>query len=197
MVPRRPVLGPLGITTVPHTNPQTNAQPRQPTRPRGPTRRPARRFDIGTFESNLPDAPPPDAPAPPPADRLIRLRRPDPQDPGLTGLAIRQPALRAPDAARLRAEIVAHHTPGQPLRVVLCLRGLTDIAAPCLATLAEIAESLQPTGGSLVLLEVPAPVARLLKRTGLAKTLRIARSPDHARKLSSPRKTPRQSASAA
>lgn len=181
---------------MPHTNPQTQTPTRQPTRPGGPTRRPARRFDIGTIESNLPDglqSPPPA----PPSDRLIRLRRPDPQDPGLTGLAIRQPALRAPDAARLRAEIVAHHTPGQPLRVVLCLRGLTDIAAPCLATLAELAESLQPTGGSLVLLEVPAPVARLLKRTGLAKTLRIARSPDHARKLSSPRKTPRQSASAA
>jgi|GEM_PF-4088614 len=188
MVPRRPVLGPQGTPTVPHTHTQ-----RQP-RPSRLSRRSDNRIDIGTIESNTPAAA---TPARPPSDRLIRVRRPDPADPDLTGLAIRQPALRAPDAPRLRAEIVANHTPGQALRVVLCLRGLTDIAAPCLATLAELAEALQPTGGSLVLIEVPAPVARLLKRTGLAKTLRIARSPDHARKLSAPRKTPRPSASAA
>lgn len=133
----------------------------------------------------------------PPSDRLIRVRRADPADPTLTGLAIRQAAMRAPDAPRLRAEIVANHTPGQALRVVLCLRGLTDIAAPCLATLAELAESLHSTGGSLVLVEVPTPIARLLKKTGLSKTLRIARSQEHARKLSSLRKTPRTSASAA
>jgi anti-anti-sigma factor len=184
---------------VPHTNAQTcnqtGNQTRTASRPTRPSRRSESRIDIGTFESNLPEAGPPAAQPPrPPADRLVRVRRPDPADPGITGLAICQAVLRAPDAARLRSEIVANHTPGRPLRVVLCCRGLTSIAAPCLATLAELAEALTPTGGSLVLVEVPPPIARVLKRTGLSRTLRVAKSNDRARKLVSVRKPSTQAA---
>lgn len=188
MVPRRPGLGPPGIQTVPHTNAQ-----RSTPRPTRLKRRSDGRIDIGTIESNLADAPAPQA-ARPPTDRLVRVRRPDPADPGLTGLAVCQPVLRAPDAPRLRAEIVANHAPGRPLRAVLCCRGLTSIAAPCLATLAELAEALAPTGGSLVLIEVPPEIARMLKRTGLARTLRVAKSPEQARKLVSVRKPSIQAA---
>lgn len=183
MVPRRPGLGPLGIQTVPHTNAQRSITPRA-TRL---NRRSESRIDIGTFESNLPDpgtdAALGDSASRPPADRLVRVRRPDPADPTIIGLAICQPVLRAPDAARLRAEIVGHHAPGRPLRAVLCCRGLASIASPCLATLAELAEALAPTGGSLVLIEVPPEIARVLKRTGLSRTLPIAKSTDQARRL--------------
>lgn len=174
--------------------PHTNTQSRMPPRPSRLSRRSESRIDIGTFESNLPDAPLPAQASGPRADRLVRVRRPDPADPSITGLAVCQPVLRAPEAARLRAEIVANHTPGRPLRVVLCCRGLTSIAAPCLATLAELAESLAAAGGSLVLVDVPPEIARVLKRTGLSRTLRVARSTDHARKLASVRKPSIQAA---
>ncbi len=112
-------------------------------------------------------------------DRLTRVV----SDDAVAVLSLRQTSLRAPDAPRLRAELVALHRPGRPTGIVLSLRGLTVLAAPCLATLAEVAESLARIGGSLVLCDVPGPAARVLRRTGLARTLRVARDADHARRL--------------
>ena len=123
-------------------------------------------------------------------DRLTRVVRRD----AVAEVSLRQRVLRDPDAARLRAELVALHEPGNPPRIILSLRGLSVLAAPCIATLAELAQALAAAGGSLVLINVPEPAARMLKRTGLARTLPVARSADHAQRLSAPRKTTHRAA---
>jgi anti-anti-sigma factor len=86
------------------------------------------------------------------------------------------------------------HRPGCPPRIVLSLKGLTLLASPCVGTLAEVAAALAPMGGSLVLCDVPEPVARMLKTTGLARTLRVAKSRDHARRLAAGGKAAPQAA---
>ncbi len=116
-------------------------------------------------------------------DRLTRVAPPRADAPGVTELSLRQSALRDPDAPRLRAELVAHHQSGSPARIILSFQGLTALSAPCLCTLTEVAASLTRVGGCLVLSEVPPEVARVLKRTGLTRTLRLSRSPEHARRL--------------
>ncbi len=121
-------------------------------------------------------------PAPRSSLRLTRVAAPS-ENGGPTVLTLRQSALRAPDASRLRAELVALHQPGHPARIVLSLRGLTVLASPCIATLAEVTASLDRVGGSLILCDLPPDVARMFRRTGLARTLRLARSTDHARRL--------------
>ncbi len=87
------------------------------------------------------------------------------------------------DADRLRAELVSFHRPGDPPHIVLSMRGLEVLSGCCVGTLAEVAESLSRLGGSLVLSDVPGSTARMLKRSGLSKTLRLARSGSHARRL--------------
>lgn len=119
-------------------------------------------------------------------DRLTRVVRSD----AVAELALCQHSLRAQDAPRLRAELVGLYRPGHPPGIVLSLRGLTVLAAPCIATLAEVAESLSRVGGTLVLCDAPGPVARVLRRTGLSRTIRLARSPEHARRLASPAGVP-------
>lgn len=133
-------------------------------------------------------------PGPRTSDRITRVARPQPGEEHIAQVSLRQPSLRDFDAPRLRAELVALHAPDAPARIVLSLRGLTIFTSPCIATLTEVAESLARVGGSLVLCDVPPDAARVLKRTGLARTLRLARSPDHARRLITPRKTPSQAA---
>ncbi|MEM9373445.1 MAG: STAS domain-containing protein [Planctomycetota bacterium] len=112
-------------------------------------------------------------------DRITRLRRQG----DVIELALVQTHLRSVDAERLRAEVVAWHRPGDAPRIVLSLRGLEAISGGCVGTLAELAALLGRVGGSLVLRDVPAPTSRMLKRSGLSKTLRIARSGAHARRL--------------
>lgn len=112
-------------------------------------------------------------------DRLTRLVR----QADVTELALQQADLRALDAGRLRAELVSLHRPGRPARIVLSLAGLGVLAGPCLGALAEVGEGLARVGGVLVLCEVPEGTARMLRRTGLARKLPLARSPGHARRL--------------
>jgi anti-anti-sigma regulatory factor len=133
-------------------------------------------------------APQPRPPRPRSPDRLTRVAPPRDDAPGVTELSLRQSALRDPDAPRLRAELVAHHQPGAPARIVLSFKGLAVLSAPCLCILTEVAESLARLGGCLILCEVPQDTARVLKRTGLARTLRPARSPEHARRLAQAKK---------
>jgi anti-anti-sigma factor len=109
-------------------------------------------------------------------------------------LSLRQSTLRDPDAPRLRAELVAHHQADAPARIILSLQDLTVISSPCLCILTEVAESLARLGGCLILCQVPPETARVLKRTGLARTLRPARSPDHARRLAQTKKPAQRAA---
>ncbi len=109
-------------------------------------------------------------------------------------LSLRQTTLRDPDAPRLRAELVAHHRADAPARIILSLQGLTVLSSPCLCILTDVAHSLSRLGGCLVLCEVPPDIARVLKRTGLARALRPARSPEHARRLAGVKKSGRQAA---
>lgn len=126
------------------------------------------------------------------SDRLTRIVPFGNDGQGITELTLRQSALRDPDAPRLRAELVALHRPGSPARIVLSFRNLTVLSAPCLCILMEVADSLARVGGCLILSEVPPEATRVLKRTGLARTLRLARSPEHARRLAVEKKpTPR------
>lgn len=130
----------------------------------------------------------------PRSDRLTRVAPPRDEAPGVVELSLRQSTLRDPDAPRLRAELVAHHQADAPARIILSLQGLTVLSSPCLCILTEVAGSLDRLGGCLILCEVPPDIARVLKRTGLARTLRPARSPDHARRLASTKKPGQQAA---
>ena len=112
-------------------------------------------------------------------DRITRVVRAA----EITELTLQQTELRAMDADRLRAELVALHRPGHPARIILSLAGMGMLSGPCLGMLTEVAEGLARAGGSLVLSEVPPEAARVLKRSGLARKLPVARSPDHARRL--------------
>ncbi|MFK7883555.1 MAG: STAS domain-containing protein [Phycisphaerales bacterium] len=113
------------------------------------------------------------------SDRVTRLLRIG----EVSELGLRQPHLRPLDAEKLRGELVALHRQGHPPQIVLSLRGIEVFSGSCVGTLAEVAESLSRLGGSLVLRDVPPDVARMLKRSGLSKHLRLARSESHAKKL--------------
>jgi anti-anti-sigma factor len=114
-----------------------------------------------------------------PSDRITRVRKHG----DVIELGLRQPNLRSLDADRLRSELVAFHRPGQPPHIVLSMRGLELLSGSCVGTLAEVAESLARLGGSLVLSDVPGPISRMLRRSGLSRTLKLARSGAHARRL--------------
>lgn len=115
-------------------------------------------------------------------DRLTRLERAG----EVTELALQRPDLRALDADRLRAELAGLCRPGHPPRIVLSLAGAGQLASACLGTLTEFADALSHAGGVLVLCEVPGETAKVLKRSGLARKLPLARSRDHARRLAAP-----------
>ena len=149
------------------------------------------------FELHDPaDADPPQPPRSPRprSDRLTRVAPPRDDAPGVVELSLRQSTLRDPDAPRLRAELVAHHQTDSPARIILSLQGLSVLSSPCLCVLTEVAESLARLGGCLILCQVPPETSRVLKRTGLARTLRPARSPEHARRLASVKKPSQQAA---
>lgn len=112
-------------------------------------------------------------------DRITRVRKRG----EVIELGLRQPNLRSVDADRLRSELVSFHRPGEPPHMVLSMRGLEVLSGSCVGTLAEVADSLARLGGSLVLSDVPSSTSRMLKRSGLSKTLRLARSGTHARRL--------------
>lgn len=112
-------------------------------------------------------------------DRITRVRRTG----DVIELGLRQSNLRSVDADRLRSELVSFHRPGDPPHIVLSLRGLEVLSGCCVGTLAEVADSLSRLGGTLILSDVPTPTSRMLKRSGLSKTLRLARSGAHARRL--------------
>jgi len=124
-----------------------------------------------------------------PADRITRVRKPSGRRSGdrkpgdVIELGLRQANLRSLDASRLRAELVGFHKPGEPPHIVLSMRGLEVLSGACVGTLTEVAEALSRLGGSLVLRDVPGPTSRMLKRSGLARTLKLARSGAHARRL--------------
>lgn len=112
-------------------------------------------------------------------DRITRVRR----EGDVVELALSQTNLRPMDADRLRRELVSWHRPGRPPHIVLSLRGIGEFPGSCVAMLAEVSVSLGRLGGSLVLRDAPPGVVKMLKRSGLSKTLRLARSGPHARRL--------------
>ncbi|RMH27926.1 MAG: STAS domain-containing protein [Planctomycetota bacterium] len=112
-------------------------------------------------------------------DRITRVMRTG----DVVELSLRQPSLRPLDAEKLRGELVSLHRPGSPPSIVLSMRGLETLSGTCVGVLAEVTESLARLGGVLVLAEVPGETARMLKKAGFARRLRMARSVPQAQKI--------------
>ena len=112
-------------------------------------------------------------------DRITRITRAG----EVVELSLGQRSLRPLDAEKLRGELVSLHRPGCPPSIVLSLRGLETLSATCVGVLAEVTESLSRLGGSLVLVEVPGETARMLKKAGFARRLRMARSVPRAQRM--------------
>lgn len=90
--------------------------------------------------------------------------------------------LRALDAQKLRAEIVALHTPGKPPLVMLSMRGMDTFASGCLGAIVQISADLENAGGALVLYNLPKELAKMMKKTKLDRSIQIAKTRTHARK---------------
>lgn len=114
-------------------------------------------------------------------DRITRVARAG----DVVELSLRQRSLRPLDAEKLRGELVGLHRPGSPPSIVLSMRGIETLSATCVGVLAEVTESLGRLGGVLVLTDIPGETARMLKKAGFARRLRMARSPAQAQKMAS------------
>ncbi|MEX0876693.1 MAG: STAS domain-containing protein [Phycisphaerales bacterium] len=91
-------------------------------------------------------------------------------------------ALRSIDTHKLRAEIAALHTPGNPPAIILSLRNLDSLASGSLGALAQLTADLEQIGGVLVLYAIPREIAKVIKKTKLDRIINTARDRSAARK---------------
>ncbi len=90
--------------------------------------------------------------------------------------------LRSLDTSKLRAEIAALHTPGNPPAVVFSMRSMDSLSSGSLGSLAQLSTDLEQVGGAMVLYNLPKDVSKVLKKTKLDRVLMSAKTRSQAKK---------------